>query len=114
MATVKAITITVDSLLPRLKLDCDVGYDAAIKGASVLVVDRGMLHMLQVFQKHIASVCSKCFMSTDVCCNCFFIWMLHVFHTCCNSIFQIFQLFLSYVVASGFMLQVAILDVSCV
>ena len=37
MATVKAMTITVDSLLPRLKLDCDVGYDAAAKGASVVV-----------------------------------------------------------------------------
>jgi len=38
MATVKAITITVDSLLPRLKLDCDVGYDMAMKGVSVAVV----------------------------------------------------------------------------
>jgi hypothetical protein len=37
MATVKAMTITVDSLLPRPKLDCDVGYDAAVKGASVVV-----------------------------------------------------------------------------
>ena len=37
MATVKAMTITVDSLLPRAKLDYDVGYDAAVKGASVVV-----------------------------------------------------------------------------
>jgi hypothetical protein len=37
MPTVKATTITVDSLLPRLKLDCDVGYDAAVKGMSVVV-----------------------------------------------------------------------------
>jgi hypothetical protein len=37
MATVKAMTITVDSLLSRLKLDCDVGYDVAVKGASVVV-----------------------------------------------------------------------------
>ena len=37
MATVKAMTITVDSLLPRLKLDCDVGYDAAVKGTSIVV-----------------------------------------------------------------------------
>ena len=37
MATVKAMTITVDSLLPRLKLDYDVGYDAAVKCASVVV-----------------------------------------------------------------------------
>jgi hypothetical protein len=37
MPTVRAMTITVDSLLPRTKLDCDVGYDAAMKGASVVV-----------------------------------------------------------------------------
>ena len=38
MTTVMAMTITVDSLLPRLKLDCDVGYDTVVKGASVVVV----------------------------------------------------------------------------
>ena len=37
MPTVKATTITVDSLLPRPKLDYDVGYDAAMKGASVVL-----------------------------------------------------------------------------
>ena len=37
MATVKAMTIIVDNLLPKPKLDCDVGYDAAVKGASVVV-----------------------------------------------------------------------------
>ena len=37
MATVKAMTITIDSLLPRPKLDYDVGYDATMKGASVVV-----------------------------------------------------------------------------
>ena len=37
MPTVKAMTITVKSLLPRPKLDCDVGYDTAIKGASVVM-----------------------------------------------------------------------------
>ena len=36
MSAVKAMTITFDSLLPRPKLDCDVGYDAAMKGASVV------------------------------------------------------------------------------
>jgi hypothetical protein len=33
MPTVKAMTVTVDSLLPRPKLDCNVGYDATVKGA---------------------------------------------------------------------------------
>ena len=42
MPTVKAMTITVDSLLPRPKLDCNVGYDAAVKGASVVVKGRAM------------------------------------------------------------------------
>jgi len=36
--TVMAMTITVDSLLPRPKLDCDRGYDVAVKGLSVVVV----------------------------------------------------------------------------
>jgi hypothetical protein len=40
MPTVKAMTITVDSLLPRPKLDCDVGYDAAVKDTSVVVNQR--------------------------------------------------------------------------
>ena len=40
MSTVKAMTITVDSLLPRPKLDCDVGYGTAVKGASVVVNSR--------------------------------------------------------------------------
>ena len=38
MLTVKAMTITIDSLLPRPKLDYYVGYDTAVKGASVAVV----------------------------------------------------------------------------
>jgi hypothetical protein len=37
MVIVKAMTITVDSLLLRPKLDCDVGYNAVTKGASVVV-----------------------------------------------------------------------------
>ena len=37
MPMVKAMTITIDSLLPRPKLDCDVGYDVAMKGLSVVV-----------------------------------------------------------------------------
>ena len=31
------MTINVDSLLPMPKLDCDGGYDAAVKGLSVVV-----------------------------------------------------------------------------
>ena len=33
-----AMSITAHSLLARPKLDCDVGYDAAVKGASVVVL----------------------------------------------------------------------------
>jgi hypothetical protein len=36
--TVMAMSITADSLLPRPKLDCDVGYDEAMKGASVVLI----------------------------------------------------------------------------
>jgi hypothetical protein len=35
--TVMAMSITAHSLLPRPKLDCDVGYDMVVKGASVVV-----------------------------------------------------------------------------
>ena len=37
MTTVMAMTITVDSLLPRPKLDCDGGYGVAVKGPSIVV-----------------------------------------------------------------------------
>ena len=37
IATVRAMIITTDSLLPRPKLDCDGGYDMAVKGPSVVV-----------------------------------------------------------------------------
>ena len=35
---VRAMSITANSLPPRPKLDYDVGYDVAVKGASVVVV----------------------------------------------------------------------------
>ena len=35
---VMTTTITADNLLPSPKLDCDVSYDVAVKGASVVVV----------------------------------------------------------------------------
>jgi hypothetical protein len=35
---VMAMSITADSLLPRPKLDCNVGYNAAVKGVSVVVI----------------------------------------------------------------------------
>ena len=37
MPMVKAMTITIDSLPLMPKLDCDMGYDVAVKGASVVV-----------------------------------------------------------------------------
>jgi hypothetical protein len=72
-----------------------------------------MLHMLKVFQRHIVSVCSKYFIYfhfPDVCCNLF----LSRYCICSTHMFQMFQLFQSYVAASGFMLQVTNLDVSYV
>jgi hypothetical protein len=37
IAMVMATTITADNSLPRPKLECYVGCDAAVKGASVVV-----------------------------------------------------------------------------
>ena len=42
---VLAMSITADSLLSRPKLDCDVGYDAAVKGASVVVVGERAIYL---------------------------------------------------------------------
>ena len=38
MTMVKAVTITIDSLLLRPKCGCDGGYDVVVKGPSVVVV----------------------------------------------------------------------------
>jgi hypothetical protein len=35
--TVRAMIITANGLLPRPKLDCDGGYDVAMKGPSIVV-----------------------------------------------------------------------------
>jgi hypothetical protein len=71
--------------------------------------------MLQVFQRHvasvsedIASVCSKCFMCFRRLMQAFFyLDVAHVSHICCKSTFEVFKLFQSYVAISVFMLQVA-------
>jgi hypothetical protein len=36
LTNTKGVT-TIDNLLPRLKLECDEGYDVAVKGAGVVV-----------------------------------------------------------------------------
>jgi hypothetical protein len=68
--------------------------------------------MLQVFQKHVASIYSKCFICFQTSIAIFYYLDIALFHTCCSSMFQMFQLFESYVVASGFMLQACVLNVS--
>jgi hypothetical protein len=45
-----------------------------------------MLHMLQVFQMHVAGVCSKRFIS----CKRSDLNVAYVSHVCCNIMFQIF------------------------
>jgi hypothetical protein len=48
-----------------------------------------MLHMLQVFQRHVASVCSNCFICFQTYVASVLIWMLHMFsHIYCNSMLQ--------------------------
>ena len=61
-----------------------------------------MLHMLQVFQINIASVCSKYFIYFGrMFASIFYLDVAYVSHTCCKSMFQMFHLS-----ASVFMLQV--------
>jgi hypothetical protein len=48
ISTVMAMSITAHSLPPRPKLNCDVGYDAAMKGASVVVAHDSLLECWQL------------------------------------------------------------------
>ena len=79
MPTVKAMTITADSLLPRPKLDCDRGYDVAMKGPSV-VVEACCQCMFRVFQRYVSSVFSGLMLQVCLsgCCICF----IHTLHVC--------------------------------
>jgi hypothetical protein len=45
MLTMEAMTMTVDSLLPRLKLDCDGSYDVVVKGLNVVVVTNWLVQL---------------------------------------------------------------------
>jgi hypothetical protein len=55
----------------------------------VAEVDRGMLHMLQLSQRHVASVCFECFRSMfhlcfpNACCECVYLDVPYVSHICC-------------------------------
>jgi hypothetical protein len=59
---------------------------------NVAKADQGMLHMLhmlQVFKRHVASVCSNCFIWFQTYVVSILIWMLHMFlHICSNNMFQ--------------------------
>jgi hypothetical protein len=68
--------------------------------------------MSQVFQRLVASVYSKGFIS---CCKRFDLDVAYVSYICYKSMFQMFQLFQSYVAVSVFMLQVtSVLSGSCI
>jgi hypothetical protein len=77
----------------------------------VAKVDRRMLHMLQVFQRHIASVCSKCFQTyvATVCSK-----MFHLFQPSVAASIFMLQLFLHIAYVYTYMLQVYVLDVSSI
>jgi len=64
--------------------------------------------MLQAFVQNVSSVFQSYVAIV------FYLDVAYVSHIFCNSMFQMFQLFQSYVAASDFKLQIAILDVSCV
>jgi len=74
------MTITADSLLLRPKLDCDGGYDVAMKGPSV-VVEACCRCMFRVFQRYVSSVFSRLMLQVCLsgCCICF-TYTLHVFY----------------------------------
>ena len=59
---------------------------------------------MQAFVQSVSSV-------SDVCCKRFYLDVTYVSHICCKSMFQIFQLFYSYVAVSVFMLLVYVLNI---
>jgi len=59
IATVRAMTITANSLLPRPKCDCDGGYDVAMKGLSVVVFGSVFLVSV-VLSTHDKYLCVYC------------------------------------------------------
>jgi hypothetical protein len=73
----------------------------------VVIVSYGcckcFIGVLQVFQRFVQNVSSV----PDTCCKRSDLNIAYVSHTCCNNMFQMFQLFQSYVAVSVFMLQVA-------
>ena len=85
------VYVTIFHLLQTYvaKIDQDIAYVASISEAFY----KRLFKIFQLF--------------SDVYLQVFFIWSLHMFHTCCKSMFQWFQLFQCYVAVSVFMLQVA-------
>jgi hypothetical protein len=65
--------------------------------------------MLQVFQRFVQNVSSI----PVVCCKRSDLNVAYVSHICCNNMFQIFQLFQSYVAVIVFMLQVTNILFGC-
>ena len=55
-----ATTITADSLLPRPKLDCNRGYDVAVKGASVVVYQNQMWTLTLVLEMDLLEQRLRC------------------------------------------------------
>ena len=70
--------------------------------------------MFQLFQILQALVPNVSFAFLDVRCKCTYLDVAYVSRICCKSMFEMFQLFQSYVAISVFMLQVFYLDVAYV
>jgi hypothetical protein len=63
----------------------------------VVKVDQGMLHMLQLFQRHVASVCFECFRCfigmfhlcfPDACCKCVYLDIAYVSQYVACALFE--------------------------
>jgi hypothetical protein len=87
-----------------VKVDRDVAYVASVLEACCKCF-RGIL---QVCIQNISFV-------SDVNCKCFDLNIVYISHICCKSMFQMFQLFHSYVAIIVFMLQVvSVLSRCCI
>ena len=86
------------------KVDRDVPYVASALEACC----KCFRDILRAFVQNVSSV-------SDVCCMRFYLDVAYVSHLCCKSMFEMFQLYHSYVAISVFMLQFAnILSEYCI
>jgi hypothetical protein len=74
---------------------------------NVAKIDRDVIYVASVSEASCKCLFKMFHLFSDLYLQAFWIWLSHMFHACCKSMLQWFQLFQSYVAVSAFILQVA-------